>query len=327
MSRLGWRRLLPAAALAAAVAGGAWRRGVLTGDGALAAAATGDLVCVGGGWGWGSGMVAFFLSSSALSRLQQRRKDDLAAIWEKGSRRDAGQVLANGGAPVLAALWQGLFPGSVPSAAYFGALAASTADTWATEVGVLQNSPPRLITTLRRVPRGTSGGVTPVGSLASLAGALFMAGIAAAVRAGGNRGDGTGAAIAIGGQATGGLRSLASGEGHLRDGDAAVAGVRTRRGRSAGGSARARLFAATLAGGIAGSVTDSLLGATVQAVYCCPRCQGTTEQRVHRCGAVTELQRGHPWITNDAVNLLASMVGAATAALLAVGTTCRRGGA
>ena len=86
-----------------------------------------------------------------------------------------------------------------------------------------------------------------------------------------------------------------------------------------GGGARvagALLLAATV-GGLAGSLVDSLLGATVQAIYRCEQCHKETERRVHRCGQATRLVRGWRWMGNDVVNALASVVGAAVAAGIA----------
>jgi uncharacterized protein (TIGR00297 family) len=60
-----------------------------------------------------------------------------------------------------------------------GALAASAADTWATEVGTLAVGEPRSILTWRRVPVGTSGGVSLEGTLAMIAGAVFIGGLTA----------------------------------------------------------------------------------------------------------------------------------------------------
>jgi uncharacterized protein (TIGR00297 family) len=65
--------------------------------------------------------------------------------------------------------------------------------------------------------------------------------------------------------------------------------------------------------GLSGSLCDSLLGATVQQIYYCDRCQKETERKLHRCGQQTRPIRGFAWLNNDLVNLFASLVGGATA--------------
>jgi uncharacterized protein (TIGR00297 family) len=70
-------------------------------------------------------------------------------------------------------------------------------------------------------------------------------------------------------------------------------------------------------GGVGGSLFDSLLGATVQGIYYCQRCEKETESRVHRCGQATLLRRGWAWLNNDMVNLTSSLVGGLVTALLA----------
>ncbi len=69
--------------------------------------------------------------------------------------------------------------------------------------------------------------------------------------------------------------------------------------------------------GAAGSLIDSLLGATVQQIYYCDTCGKETERHVHRCGTTTRPLRGWSWMNNDLVNLLSSLGGGLVAALLA----------
>lgn len=195
----------------------------LTGRGAAAALAVGLATIYGFGWRGMALLLAFFVSSSLLTRA--------AAGGEKGGgggRRNARQVLANGGVAALAALagnW----------AWFAGALAAANADTWATEVGSHSPTMPRLITTWSRVPAGTDGGMTLLGTAGGVAGAGLIAGVSYAV-------------------------------GH-------------------------RAATAVAAAGVVGMLLDSLLGATVQ-------------------GKVR-------WMDNDAVNLAATLAGAACAGLIA----------
>ncbi len=82
------------------------------------------------------------------------------------------------------------------------------------------------------------------------------------------------------------------------------------------GRGRARVLGAVTVAGVAGSLCDSVLGATVQAMYWCPCCQKVTERRVHRCGTPTVLHHGQPWLTNDVVNFLATAASALLARLL-----------
>lgn len=248
-------------ALGAAVALLAWGARALSTSGAWAAALTGGLIFGLGSWPWAILLLAFFISSSGLSRLFKRRKADVHEKFEKGSQRDWGQVLANGGIGTVLVVVQALMPEAQwPWLAYAGSLAAVNADTWATELGVLAKNSPRLITTWEKVTRGTSGGVTFFGTLASLAGAALIAFLAAI----------------------------------LLDTTPFITTVIT----------------VSLAG-LAGSLFDSLLGATVQVMYYHPESGDVTEKRLPSA----TVARGWAWMSNDWVNLLASLLGAGVATL------------
>jgi len=171
IARSAWLRWGRAALVAGGIAAAAWKKRALTRGGAAAAAVVGTVTFARGGLPAAVALNAFFVSSSALSRFKAREKARRGVLAQaKGSERDAWQVLANGG---LATGCLGLF-GTHGMGAFLGALAAAGADTWATELGMLAARPPRLLTTLRPVPPGTSGGVTPEGTLAAVAGAVTV---------------------------------------------------------------------------------------------------------------------------------------------------------
>jgi len=144
-------------------------------SGALAAVVLAIPIFGFGGWMWAVPMMTFFLLSSMLSKVGKEQKKQYDLVFEKGGQRDAFQVFANGGvAGVIAVIYAvtgrvDLFP------LYCIALAAAAADTWATELGTLAKGTPRLITTFRKVPAGTSGGLTVMGLMGASVGALSVA--------------------------------------------------------------------------------------------------------------------------------------------------------
>lgn len=167
--------------LSALVAGlGYWRR-ALAPSGVLGAILVGTLIFWLGGWIWGLLLITFFVSSSWLSQYRRATKERVADRFAKGSQRDLGQALANGGLGAVLAILYSQFHDPVFFAAFLGVMAAVNADTWATELGILSPVPPRLITTGQPVPTGTSGGLTWLGTWASVAGALLIGAVATAL--------------------------------------------------------------------------------------------------------------------------------------------------
>jgi len=160
----------------------AHRAHALNVSGAMAAGILGTIVFGLGGLGWALVLLTFFISSSGLSRFFSAKKADAGQEFAKGSNRDAGQVAANGavaGTLTLGFVILGLFfpENDGVSCLWVGfaaSLAGANADTWATELGILNPRQPILLTTFRRVPQGTSGAVSLVGSLAALSGSALV---------------------------------------------------------------------------------------------------------------------------------------------------------
>lgn len=266
--------LLLACLAAALVAGAAYTARALSPSGGLAAFVLGSIVFGLGGFSWAVVLVVFFVTSSGLSFLFKKRKAGVEADFSKSGRRDAGQVIANGGVAGAAVLVHALAPQSaLPWVAFCAALAAANADTWATELGVLSRRQPRMMTTWKVVAAGTSGGISTAGTAAAALGATLIAMV--------------------------GLILWPSGLGS--------------------GDSRLLLAGFVLLGGLVGSLVDSLLGATLQAIYWCPVCKKETEKHPqHSCGTATVQVRGLPWLNNDWVNLACSGSAAALAVIFSL---------
>jgi uncharacterized protein (TIGR00297 family) len=170
-------RAMCGAAVAGVISAGARRAGALNASGARSAWFVGALVVANGGWRAGAALVAFFASSSLLSRLGPRRS--LGPHQARGSDRDAVQVWANGGFAALAAIGMAGRASAAWAAAYYGCVAAAAADTWATEIGRGSRRLPRLLLIGPAVSPGTSGGMTARGCAGAAAGAAAIACVAA----------------------------------------------------------------------------------------------------------------------------------------------------
>merc|ERR1712037_256882 len=140
-------------------------------------------------WSFLASLMAFFLSGSKVTKYKAEIKRQIEGdAYKEGGQRNWIQVLCNGGVGLEIFL---LFIMKVGVAmdtpmdfsrfdsatylgcAYLGAMACCNGDTWSSELGsVLSKSDPYLILTGKKVPRGTNGGVSLVGILASLLGGI-----------------------------------------------------------------------------------------------------------------------------------------------------------
>ncbi|KAL2929340.1 Protein PGR [Bienertia sinuspersici] len=129
-------------------------------------------------------LLVFFFSSSKLTKVGADKKRKSDAEYKEGGQRNWVQVLFNSAiaCSLVLAIWK--FVGwedkcldsteSTIITALMGGIighySCSNGDTWSSEIGVLSDSQPRLITTLKTVRKGTNGGVTNIGLLAAAAG-------------------------------------------------------------------------------------------------------------------------------------------------------------
>lgn len=251
------------------VAGMALRKQSLTLSGAAAAVVMGTIYYGSGSLIWFGLLLTFYFSSTFWSKWKKRAKAKFDHLYEKTGQRDAAQVFANGGIGMLLCLGNAIAPHPAWLLFFLGVMATVNADTWATEIGGLSKSEPRSLLSGKRVPAGTSGAVSGLGTFATCMGALTI-GVAAVVS----------------------LYIAA---------DPAFPYPYS-------WSFLIVICCSACLGGIAGSFTDSLLGATIQAMHRCKQCHHVMEKREH-CGQPTQLIKGYSWMNNDLVNLFSSIVG------------------
>ncbi|XP_076244185.1 transmembrane protein 19 [Calliopsis andreniformis] len=134
-------------------------------------------------------LFAFFITASKVTKFRSDKKRKIEADFKEGGQRNWIQALCNGGMATQLALLYLLDVGcgerpidfvkyyrsSWLSIGILGAFACCNGDTWASEIGpVVGNSDPLLITSRKRVPKGTNGGVSWIGLLVSALGGLTV---------------------------------------------------------------------------------------------------------------------------------------------------------
>ena len=140
---------------------------------------------------WHSGLVpliTLFVLTFSATRAGRTRKAGLG-VAESRRGRNAGQIIANLGMAGLA-VWVGFFTRQsgtfdlnvlrfweivLPEVLLLAALCEATADTVSSEIGQAFGGTPFLLTTFRRVPPGTDGAISLLGTTSGILGAALVA--------------------------------------------------------------------------------------------------------------------------------------------------------
>jgi uncharacterized protein (TIGR00297 family) len=321
-------RVVSASSIGILIALRGLKKGNLDASGAVAAAVVGS-VSLASSLSLGSALLLFYYTGSSTTRLGKNRKKSVDfEATDGGGQRTWTQVLSTAGVgTLLAALYAietnehdlgALIDLSDASnsrrsalvLAYLGNFACVCGDTWASELGILAEAEPRMVTSPwfgLRVPRGTNGGVTVWGTAMSAAGGAFMGW------------------VLFGVDALRGLRDPRFGKAAMRK--------------------QWMLVPLGCAAGLFGSWVDSVLGATVQRSYYQPS-TGLATSKLPKDAVVdselysgANLERwereresgkagddgawivvsGFEWLTNEQVNLASSMFTAGVSSWVGIG--------
>jgi uncharacterized protein (TIGR00297 family) len=128
-----------------------------------------------GGLSWLVIILVFFVVGAAATRYKYDYKQKMGVAEERLGARSWQNVMANGISPVLFVISEFISPGAVFVVGYLGAVSTAMADTLSSEIGMTSKRDPRLITSLKKVKPGTHGGVSALGTAASLLGCTLIA--------------------------------------------------------------------------------------------------------------------------------------------------------
>jgi uncharacterized protein (TIGR00297 family) len=233
----------------------------------------------------------FFMSAGLATKMKYKEKARQNLAQEGKGKRSWLNVLGSGIIPMIFSIAMYLTgPEIAPDLAaagwpflmfggYIGAVATTSADTLASEIGVFSKSKPRLITNLRRkVPRGTIGAVSLLGEGVALFAGLFI-GILALIFA----------------LAAPGLVPAVTTTEQL-----------------------IVLVPLSMLTAFIGCNLDSLFGAVLQNRFVCGICGAVTDKEFH-CNYETKYVGGFKKFTNMHVNLGSSGMGATLGIILGAG--------
>ena len=114
-------------------------------------------------------LIVLFLVMSLLATKYSRKYK--MSLGEFEGRRTSKNVISNGVVACFMAAFGGYYLPFVGG--FIGAIATATADTLASEIGVLDQHP-RLITTFQKVDPGTNGAVSVLGTAIGIVGAAII---------------------------------------------------------------------------------------------------------------------------------------------------------
>ncbi|KAL4283613.1 hypothetical protein GQ457_16G003970 [Hibiscus cannabinus] len=140
------------------------------------------------GYRFGAMLLIFFFTSSKLIEDGEEKKRRMEAGLKDGRPNSWKRVLLNSGVAAVLSVAVGCLTGwedkcldsneSVLVTRLIGGIighyACCNADSWSSEIGILSSERPWLITTSRRVRRGTNGGVTKIGHLSASAAGIVV---------------------------------------------------------------------------------------------------------------------------------------------------------
>lgn len=151
------------------------RYNILDKAGIVAAIVLGSVVGFLGHWTWLGILLGFLAASHRVTKWKFDEKSEKGLCESKDGHRSWGNVIANGGLPGLAAIFSFLNADWENGIWLFSAaVAVATADTFASEIGCLDNRV-RMITTMKPCKAGMNGGFSPNGQLAAAVGSLAIA--------------------------------------------------------------------------------------------------------------------------------------------------------
>ena len=113
-------------------------------------------------------LIAFFISSSLLTKLHEKKEKDPT------NGRNYIQVISNGLVAALFSVIYYFLNVEIFLIAAVASIATSNSDTWASEIGILSKGKTRSVINFKIVPKGVSGAISGLGTLASFIGALFI---------------------------------------------------------------------------------------------------------------------------------------------------------